>query len=426
MSKSTRLTLATALGTVLAGPIAAQDLTIWGLPAFNEAGDAAMLALAEQFGAENGLEVEYLVVPADVLSERLAAAFEGGAPPDLFMQVGQQAQFYMSRGLVRPLGGVLETMRAVEGGIFENTVAQGMLDGVVHAVPLEVDIVPMFARTDLLEAVGMGVPQTWEELREASQKMLALDPTLTAFGMPTSASNDAESMMRALVWSFGGAMFDATGQTITWNSPETVAAYQFVADMFAEGTIPRSTLSWDDGGNNTAYQTGRTAFTMNPPSIYQWLTENDQELLANTALIPVPRGPGDKGRSAGIISAFVWMVAAESDNPDGAEAFLEYFFEPERYSSVITAIGGRWVPIYPALVDTLPLFTETPAFANVKELAANGLVDGHAGPPSLLASEAFAAKIVTTSLQRMLVDGESAADAVAWAQSEIEALAAAQ
>jgi multiple sugar transport system substrate-binding protein len=53
-------------------------------------------------------------------------------------------------------------------------------------------------------------------------------------------------------------------------------------------------------------------------------------------------------------------------------------------------------------------------------------VDGHAGPPSLLASEVFAAKIVTTSLQRMLVDCESPADAVAWAQAEIEALAAAQ
>ena len=28
-------------------------------------------------------------------------------------------------------------------------------------------------------------------------------------------------------------------------------------------------------------QTGRAAFTMNPPSIYQWMVENDQDLLAD-------------------------------------------------------------------------------------------------------------------------------------------------
>jgi hypothetical protein len=39
--------------------------------------------------------------------------------------------------------------------------------------------------------------------------------------------------------------------------------------------------------------------------------------------------------------------------------------------------------------------------------------DRHAGPPSIIASEANAATIVTTSLKRMLVDGKSAADAVA-------------
>ena len=33
--------------------------------------------------------------PANVLNERLAAAFEAGAPPDAFMQVGAQGLYYM-------------------------------------------------------------------------------------------------------------------------------------------------------------------------------------------------------------------------------------------------------------------------------------------------------------------------------------------
>ncbi|MEO1103701.1 MAG: sugar ABC transporter substrate-binding protein [Pseudomonadota bacterium] len=410
---------------LFAAPAAAQDLSIWGIPAFNEAGDAYMAELAEKFGEENGLDVEYSVVPANVLNERLAAAFEGNAPPDLFMQVGQQAPYYIARDLVVPLPEILEQMRAVEGGIYESTVNQGMVDGVAYAIPLEVDLTPMYARKDLLADVGMELPKTWEELRSAAQAIVAKNPAIAGFGMPVSTSNDAESIMRMVVWSFGGAMFDEQGN-VTWDSPETRAAYQFVADMFEEGTIPRSALTWDDGGNNTAYQTGRTAFTMNPPSIYQWMVENDEELLNNTELAVVPKGPGDEGRQGASIAAFVWMVSEGSDNQDAAKKFLTYFFEPDNYQPLIEAVGGRWVPIYPHLTQTMPLFTETPAFANFDEMATNGLIDGYKAPPSALSAEVFNNKVVMESVQKVLVDGESVEDAVAWAQSQIEALKAEQ
>lgn len=414
-----------AAALIFATPLAAQDLSIWGIPAFNEAGDAYMAELAKKFGEENGLEVEYSVVPANVLNERLAAAFEGDAPPDVFMQVGQQAPYYIARDLVIPLPDILGQMRAVDGGIYESTVNQGMVDGVAYAVPLEVDLTPMYARTDLLEGVGMGVPTTWEELRAAAKAIVEKDRSISGFGMPVSMSNDAESIMRMVVWSFGGAMFDEDGN-VTWDSPETRAAYQFVADMFEEGTIPRSALTWDDGGNNTAYQTGRTAFTMNPPSIYQWMVDNDQELLSNTDLAVVPKGPGDEGRQGASIAAFVWMVSEGSDKQEDAKKFLSYFFEPENYRPLIEAVGGRWVPIYPELTKTMPLFTDTPAFANFDAMAENGLIDGYKAPPSALSAEVFNNKIVMESVQKVLVDQESVANAVGWAQQRIEELKAEQ
>jgi multiple sugar transport system substrate-binding protein len=344
----------------------------------------------------------------------------------VFMQVSDQAQFYISRDLVRPLDSVLETIRSAEGGIYEGTLPQGLKDGEHYALPVEISLSPMYVRTDLLEQVGMGLPETFEELREASQKIVEADPQIAAFGLPTSNANDAEGALRRIVWSWGGAMFAEDGETITWDSPETVEAYRFIKEMFDEGTIPRSTLTWDDGGNNTAYQTGRTAFTMNPPSIYQWMVENDQELLENTALIATPSGPGEAGQKASSVGSFMWMVSASTDMPEEAEAWLTYFYEPDRYRELIDAVGGRWVPIYPALTRSMPLFTETPAFANFDEMASTGIVDGYKGPPSALSAEIATAKIVSNSVQRMLVDGESPEDAVAWAQAEMEKLAAAQ
>ncbi|MGN6487154.1 MAG: ABC transporter substrate-binding protein [Devosia sp.] len=423
MKSLTRVLLATS-ALLMSGTAYAQDLTIWGLQAFNEAADQYIADTVKAFGAERGINAEYVVVPANVLNERLAAAFEGGSPPDVFMQVGGQAQYYPSLGLTLPIPEILEEMRAKEGGIYEGMVSQVMYNGEVHGVPLEVDVVPMYARRDLLEAQGLGIPTTWEELRSASQKILAADRTITPFAMPTSTANDADGQIKQVVWSFGGAMFAEDGKTVTWNSTETKAAYQFLADMFAEGTIPRSTLTWDDAGNNTAYQTGRAAFTINPPSIYSWMVANDEELLKNTELIAVPKGPGEAGRSGSSAGSWVWIVAKATDRPDDAKAWLSYFFDTARYEKLIDTVGGRWVPIYPALTASMPLFKDTPAFANFNEMAGNGIVDGFKGPPSALNAEVSVAKIVSQSFQKVVVDGMSVDDAVAWAQAEVEKLAA--
>jgi multiple sugar transport system substrate-binding protein len=423
MKSLTRALLATT-AIMLAGTAHAQDLTIWGLQAFNEAADRYIGDTVQAFAAERGITAEYVVVPANVLNERLAAAFEGGSPPDVFMQVGAQAQYYPSLGLTLPIPEILEEMRAVDGGIYEGMVSQAMYNGEVHGVPLEVDVVPMYARRDLLEAQGLAVPSTWEELRTASQKLLAADRTLTPLALPTSTANDAEGNIKQVVWSFGGAMFAEDGKTVTWDSPETRAAYQFLADMFAEGTIPRSTLTWDDAGNNTAYQTGRAAFAINPPSIYSWMVENDQELLANTELIAIPTGPGENGRSGASAGSWVWIVSKATEHPDDAKAWLSYFFEPSRYETLIDTVGGRWVPIYPSLTASMSLFKDTPAFVNFGAMAQNGIVDGYKGPPSALNAEVNVAKIVTQSFQKVVVDGTSVDEAVAWAQAEIEKLAA--
>ncbi|MDW6022953.1 sugar ABC transporter substrate-binding protein [Mesorhizobium sp. BAC0120] len=421
MKKLVIALLATA-AFMLPHGVQAADLTIWALQAFNQKADDRITEMAQEFGRERGISVEYTIVPANVLNERLAAAIQGGALPDVFMQVSPQVQYYANLGVTMPLGDILAQMRSVEGGVYESTVSAVMYDGKALGIPLEVDVVPMFARKDLLQEVGMNLPTTLEELRAASKAILEKDPTITAFGHPTGTANDSETLTRMIVWSFGGAMFNPDGTQVTWNSAETVAGYQFIADMFAEGTIPRSTLSWDDAGNNTAYQTGRAAFIMNPPSVYQWMVDNDPDLLADTALIPIPRGPGEKGRSATMISSFAWMVSKDTKRPDDAKAWLTYFFEPKRYEEVINTVGGRWLPIYPALYTSMPLFKDNPDFAQLGEMAKNGVVDGYAGPPTAWASAVFNAKVVTQSIQRMLVDGESADAAVAWATAEIEKL----
>ena len=58
------------------------------------------------------------------------------------------------------------------------------------------------------------------------------------------------------------------------------------------GLIPENSASWDDSGNNTAYNSGQAAFVFNPASIFAYLEANDPDLLAETTQAPFPAGSG--------------------------------------------------------------------------------------------------------------------------------------
>ena len=103
----------------------AADLTVWGLQAFNQAADEYIGQMVKDYGKSKGIDAEYVVVPATVMNDRLAASFQGNAPPDAFMQVSQRAQFYIGNNLVVPLDDVLADIRKVDGGISENQLAAG-------------------------------------------------------------------------------------------------------------------------------------------------------------------------------------------------------------------------------------------------------------------------------------------------------------
>jgi multiple sugar transport system substrate-binding protein len=188
-------------------------------------------------------------------------------------------------------------------------------------------------------------------------------------------------------------------------------------------TIPRAALTWDDSGNNIAYQTGRAAFIINPPSVWYWMVDNDKTLLGNSMMVSVPKGPGAGGKIGNAVGSWVWQVSKASKHADLAKDWLRWFYQPDHYRAVIEKVGGRWAPIYPRMFETLPLFAGNPAFSDFRTLANDGFVDGYAGPPNVLAGKVYDANILTKVLQKVLVDRVSVDEAVMWGQQQIQDLA---
>jgi len=56
-------------------------------------------------------------------------------------------------------------------------------------------------------------------------------------------------------------------------------------DTGAPMIIAPGSISWDNSGNNKAYQSRQAAFVMNPSSIYAYLDGNDEDLQKVTEAI---------------------------------------------------------------------------------------------------------------------------------------------
>ena len=89
-----------------------------------------------------------------------------------------------------------------------------------------------------------------------------------------------------------GKLVEADNKTVALHSKGTVQAVQLIADMFNKHKIiPKGAVSWDNTGNNKAYQSRQVIFVLNPTSIYAHLADSDKDLYNTTGLFPVPAGP---------------------------------------------------------------------------------------------------------------------------------------
>ena len=260
-------------------------------------------------------------------------------------------------------------MRREPKGIFESAMTSVMYKGRAMGVPLAVNPWPVHARLDLLEQAKVEYPKTWDEFIETSKKIQS-PPRLFAFGMCLGLVEDTTDNVMNLLWCYGGKMVEADNKTVVMNSAENVAGVKVIEAMFkTHKIIPPGAISWDNSGNNKAYQSKQAAFVMNPSSIYAYLDGNDKDLQKVTGLFPVPAGP--KG-TVNQIDTWAYGAFKKNPYPELAKGLLDYFMQPANYDKIIQSTGGRWVPVYKRLFDS-PFWKEKPAFKHFIKMAETGV-----------------------------------------------------
>ena len=367
----------------------AKKIVFWHVPNFTPLADELQKQQVYEFAKQAGVkesEVEYATVANEQVQPKLAAAIEAGNPPDVMRLYESNVQFYAAGGHLLDVHDIVEKMRREPKGIFESAMASVVYKGRAMGVPLAVNPWPVHARLDLLEQARLEYPKTWDEFIETSKKIQS-PPRLYAFGMSLGLAEDTTDNVMNLLWCYGGKMVEADDKTVVMNSPGNLAGVKVIEAMFkTHKIIPPGSISWDNSGNNKAYQSRQAAFVMNPSSIYAYLNGNDQDLQKVTGLFPVPAGP--KGT---VNQIDTWAYGA--------------------FNRIIQSTGGRWVPVYKRLFES-PFWTSKPEFKHFIKMAETGVPVSYAGSPTAAAGEVLNTHVIPKMIQRVLVENWEAARAL--------------
>jgi multiple sugar transport system substrate-binding protein len=240
-------------------------------------------------------------------------------------------------------------------------------------------------------------------------------PRLTGFGLCLGVQNDADNNIMNLIWGYGGKLVEADDQTVALNSPGTVQAVQLIADMFLKHKIiPKGSISWDNQGNNKAYQSRQVIFVLNPSSIYAHLAESDKELYDMTGMLPIPAGP------AGAIEELTtaeWLLFKHNPYPEVAKGLIQYYMAPENLRVVIEEGGGRWGTPYKGMYASD--FWKRPAFQHWRVMLERGRQFASPGTMNAAAGEVLSTYVIGRMMQQVLVEHVAVEKAVEDAHNKV-------
>lgn len=371
-------------------------------------------------------DLRLVLDPANRGAEKVIVQSLGGVGPDVFdSHSPSQLAAYVRSGIAWDITDELVKRGIdVKSEVWECLLGQVVHEGRVYGMPANVSVDALFYNKDVLEAAGVllrGGPMTWEEFLPVAQKMTVRDEggRVRQYGL---AFDDVQ--WRTLVMQYGGRVYSEDGTRCVLDSPEAIAAVQFMHDLIYKYQVVPSPLEreamaeeggWGSGGIKML-SSGRAAMAVGGR---WWLcTLRNYEGLRLGA-VETPHTGERVFRAYGKAT----LVNAKSENRERGLDFLQYMTTPE-YARLVNKQADGLAPTQAhctpesMMVSEYPEEDSGPAF-----LAA--LPFGRAEEVSPFVNSSLADRIITRQLDLALRDSKTVADAMRAAAREVnEAMAA--
>ena len=195
----------------------------------------------------------------------------------------------------------------------ESAMVSYTFNGAVYAVPETQTFPVMFYRKDILEELGLKVPNTWDEFYEV---VSILQRNNMEAGFPQGMGGT-----QIFLYQNGGSLYNDDLTRVTFSEDATLDAFQSMLDLFTTYRLPR------DYSFQNRFRTGQMPLAIQDYTEYNGLSAFAPEIKGLWGMAPIPGTVDENGEinRASACGGTCAMMLRGTDCPDEAWEFLKWW-----------------------------------------------------------------------------------------------------
>ena len=178
------------------------------------------------------------------------------------------------------------------------------------AMPQQTDAAFLYYRTDQVDEV----PATWQEVYDVASQ----NDGIVYQGAPYEGLT---CDFLELAYAAGGEILSKNGKEAVIDSPENVAALQFMVDGVKNGIAANGVTTYMEEESRRYFESGRATFMRNWPYAFA-LGEKAPKVKGKFAVAPFPEWEG--GGTAAILGGHNLVISQFSENPGAALKLVDF------------------------------------------------------------------------------------------------------
>lgn len=286
--------------------------------------------------ANPGIKLNLEVISWNDVYTVVSTRVTNGNPPDI-LNIDTFAD-YATEGLLQPVTDYIS--EELYNNFFPAFVQQSVINDVVWAVPDLASARAMFYNKDIFEEVGIEVPATWAELKDACQAIKDFyNGEVYPWGIDMT-TDEGQAAFSYYTWNNNGGFVDKDGNWAL-NSPENVEAVKFAIDLYNSGYTNPNPATQTRYDLQDMFGAGKLAMVIAPNQVPTYLQEKNYTLNYGTAALP--HNEGAASGATGIMDRMmVFKDEAYADQAARNAAigkFFDFFYSDEVYTGWVSMEG---------------------------------------------------------------------------------------
>ena len=294
--------------------------------------------------AHPGIRVtDTYVTREDLLRQYTMGALAGNLP-DISMVDNPDHASFSAMGVFEDVTEYVEAW-GQKDMFFEGPLMSTIYESRIYGLPFNSNCLALFYNKDMLDAAGIAVPTTWEELEAACEALTQGD----VYGLAMSAINNEEGTFQFMPW-----FISADGSIDDLGGAGPIKAISYLNNFIEKGYMSRDVMGWTQADANQQFMNEKAAMQVNGPWQVPNINRDAPDLNWGVALIP------RDVKYASVLGGENFAIGAGAD-VQAAFTFLSWFCSRENLAEYCFESGK-----FPPRSDSMTLkefWTVDPVFS---------------------------------------------------------------